>query len=141
GTLSLAERLPRHTQRLYRLVALHSLGDELAARIQAAEETIYHDPDNPLVNWGVDDLAAWWAAAGCPVEVTTEQETTEVRITAGLLARWFAPAGEDRPSYAQHLAAQLSAAEIDQVRALFERQLLNQTVTWHSRTAYVVAKL
>ncbi|MCC6168181.1 MAG: AAA family ATPase [Caldilineaceae bacterium] len=140
GTLSLAERLPRATQRLYRLVALDSLGDDLAARVQAAEEAIYADTGNTLVNWDVGDLAAWWEAAGCPAQIEAEAETTEVRITAGLLARWFAPTGEGRPSYAQHLSAQLSAGELGRVRALFERQLLNQTVEWQSRTAYVVAR-
>ncbi len=141
GTLSLAERLPRETQRLYRLVALDSLDDDLAGRVQAAEEAIYTDPDNALVNWGVDDLAGWWDAAGCPATIESEWEVTEVRITAGLLARWFAPVGEERPSYAQHLAAQLSAQEIERVRSLFERQLLNQTVAWQSRTAYVVVRV
>ena len=63
-----------------------------------------------------------------------------MRVTAGLLARLLPPSGDDRPSYAQHLVAQVSAAEIERVAALFQRQLLNQTVDWHSRTAYVVAR-
>jgi hypothetical protein len=75
------------------------------------------------------------------VDVTSETEITEVRVSAGLLARWFGESGnEGRTSYAQHLAAQLTAAEIEQVRALFQRQLLNQTVAWHSRTVYLVAR-
>jgi putative ATPase len=140
GVISLAERLPRHTQRLYRLVDLAELGDDLAALVQAAEEAIYTGPDDRLVNWGEDELAQWWAEAGCPAEIESEVERTEVRITAGLLARWFAPLGEERPSYAQHLAAELNGEEIEQVRALFQRQLLNQTVHWESRVAYVVAR-
>jgi hypothetical protein len=31
-------------------------------------------------------------------------------------------------------------AEIATVRALFQRQLLNQTVAWQSRTLYLVAR-
>jgi putative ATPase len=140
GVISLAERLPRHTQRLYRLVDLTELDDDLAARVQAAEEAIYTQPDDRLVNWGEEGLAQWWAEAGCPAEIESEVEHTEVRITEGLLARWFAPLGEERPSYAQHLAAELNVEEVEQVRALFQRQLLNQTVHWESRVAYVVAK-
>ena len=140
GAISLAERLPRETQRLYRLVALDELGADLAARVQAAEDAIYQRADDPLVNWGEEELAGWWAAAGCPATVESEAEWTEVRITPALLARWFAPVGEQRPSYAQHLAAHLSAAEIEQVRALFQRQLLNQQVRWQSRVAYVTAR-
>src|SRR5690606_37529305 len=101
------------------------------------EDAIYQRADDPLVNWREEELAGWWAAAGCPATVESEAEWTEVRITPALLARWFAPVGEQRPSYAQHLVAHLSATEIEQVRALFQRQLLNQQVRWQSRVAYV----
>jgi putative ATPase len=145
GSVSLAERIPRHTQRLYKLLALSGpnadLGDELAVRLIAAEEAIYTRSDDPLVSWDADDLAVLWEATGLRVELTPETEITEVRVSAGLLARWFSDTPiEGRPSYAQHLSVQLTPAEIEQVRALFQRQLLNQTVAWHSRTLYVVAR-
>jgi putative ATPase len=143
GTISLAERIPRHTQRLYKLLELSgaAVGDELAARLIAAEEAIYTRRDDPLVSWDADDLVALWQATGLRVELTNETEITEVRVSAGLIARWFDDAStEGRPTYAQHLAALLTPAEIEQVRALFQRQLLNQTVAWHSRTAYLVAR-
>jgi putative ATPase len=143
GTISLAERVPRHTQRLYRL--LEQSGAEipkaLASRLAAAEEAIYARDDDPLVNWDSDDLAALWEGTGLRVELNSETEITEVRVSAGLLERWFGTNSADgRPTYAQHLAAQLSPAEIEQVRALFQRHLLNQTVAWHSRTVYLVAR-
>ncbi|MCC6454503.1 MAG: AAA family ATPase [Caldilineaceae bacterium] len=145
GTVSLAERIPRHTQRLYKLLALDGsnagLGDELTARLIAAEEAIYTRSDDPLVSWDADDLAALWETTGLRMELTTETEIAEVRVSAGLLARWFSDTPIDgRPSYAQHLAVLLTPTEIEQVRALFQRQLLNQTVAWHSRTVYVVAR-
>ena len=56
GVISLAERIPRHTQRLYRLVDLAELGDDLAAAMVAAEEAIYARCDDPLVNW---DAPTW----------------------------------------------------------------------------------
>lgn len=143
GTISLAERVPRHTQRLYKLLDLNgaALDEELAARLTAAEEAIYTRSDDPLVSWDADELMALWEATGLRVELTSETEITEVRVSAGLLARWFGDSAADgRPTYAQHLAAQLSPAEIEQVRALFQCQLLNQSVAWHSRTLYVVAR-
>ena len=93
------------------------------------------------MGWDAADLAALWEATGLRVEVSVEPESADVRVSAALLARWFGDAAvEGRPSYAQHLAAHLSAAEIAQVRDLYQRQLLNQTVAWHSRTAYLVAR-
>ena len=56
GCISLAEPTPRHTQRLYGLVNLTELGEGLAAKVRDAEEAIYADPDDPLVNWSEDDL-------------------------------------------------------------------------------------
>ena len=97
--------------------------------------------DDPLTSWDADTLAALWEQTGLRVELTTESEITEVRVSAGLISRWFGDTSTDgRPTYAQHLAAQLTAVEIEQIRALFQRHLLNQTVAWHSRTAYVVAR-
>ena len=140
GVISIAERIPRHTQRLYQLVDLGELGDDLADRMSKAEEAIYVDADDPLVNWDAPELAAWWEAAGLAVTWETAEETTEVRVTDALLARWFAPAGDGRPSYAQRLAAQLSGPEVARVEALFRRQLLNQVVRWRSRTVYLAGK-
>ncbi len=141
GVVSLAERIPRHTQRLYRLADLSELDDDLVGRMVAAEDAIYTQANDPLVNWDADDFTALWPAAGFTVASAAEDESSEVRITAGLLERWFAPTGDDRPSYAQHLAAQLSPPEIDQVREIFRRQLLNQTVWWRSRVLFLTAQL
>ncbi len=140
GVASLAERIPRHTQRLHSLANLSELGEELAGRVVAAEEAIYSAAEDTLVNWDAPDLAAAWQQAeggGLTVEWETEDETTEIRVTAGLLDRWFAPAGDGRPSYRQRLAALLSDEEIAQVEALYRRQFLNQVVPWRSRTVYV----
>jgi putative ATPase len=150
GTISLAERIPRHTQRLYKLLESSAagvklgaeLGQELAARLVAAEEAIYMRHDDPLVSWDENDLAALWKATGLHVELANETEITEVRVGAGLLARWFSDTSvEGRPTYAQHLSTQLTPDEIDQVRALYQRHLLNQSVAWHSRTVYLVARV
>lgn len=146
GVVSLAERIPRHTQRLYALIDWDAPGVPagLRARVEAAEEAIYARPDDALVNWDADDLAAWWEGAGLQVALTVQNEASEVRVTRGLLERWFDTGPQDRPSYAQHLATApidpLDADAIEQVRQLYTRQLLNQTVQWGSRVAYVRAR-
>ena len=56
GCVSLAEPVPRHTQRLYALVDLVELGDALAGRVREAEDAIYADQADPLVNWAEEDL-------------------------------------------------------------------------------------
>lgn len=142
GALSLAEPLPRETQRLYALVELARLGPALAAKVIAAEEAIYADPADPLVNWAVEDLVALWEAAGL-VEVRAETAETlaDARIGPALLDRWFTPTPTgERPSYVQRLAASLDADELAAVERLYRSSLTNTTVAWRSATAYVTGR-
>ena len=142
GCISLAEPAPRHTQRLYGLVNLTELGEGLAAKVRDAEEAIYADPNDPLVNWAEDDLRAAFLAANL-TEVSVEgiETVVEARISPGQLDRWFSPAtfGE-RPSYVQRLASVLKPDEIAAVEALYRRKLTGAAVPWRSVTAYVVAR-
>ena len=137
--ISLAERIPRHTQRLYRLVDLADLGDDLRQRLIAAEEAIYADAADPLVNWDVDDLVQLFRAAGFAVEAKVEEEHTDLQVTPGVIERWFAPSPAARPSYGDRLGKLLSPTEVAQVRALFARQLSNQTLRWGGRVAFLTA--
>ncbi|MEZ4734032.1 MAG: AAA family ATPase [Caldilineaceae bacterium] len=138
GALSLAERIPRHTQRLYGLVDLTELDDEIAARLMQAEEAIYTDPADPMVNWDAADLAEWAGEAGFQVEQQSEPNPSQMQISAAVLQRWFAPAAGDRPSYGQRLALLLTQQEVELVQRLFERQLLNQTVNWTGQVVYLL---
>jgi putative ATPase len=146
GVVSLAEAIPRHTQRLYDLVNRALLDDDLARRWIAAEESIYAASDDPMVNWEAKDLqAAFEAADFGSVRVQAERRTAEVRITPKLLTRWFAlphdvPTDGGRPSYAQHLLARLTPEETTQVQALLERSLRGQVVTWSTTVAYLLAQ-
>jgi putative ATPase len=172
GRISLAQVLPRHTQRIYRLADLADLPGDLAARIAAAEEAIYADPDDPWVNWDAGDLRAAFLDAGLDaVQVQVETAQTEVRVTASLLERWFAPPSippvqptegkknavslvqntegrkNARLTYAQHLARPtdagppLDADELLAYRGLLERACLNQSVSWQSSTVFLIAEM
>lgn len=137
GRLVLAETLPRHTQRLYQFVEARHLGQDLHQRLAQAEEAIYQRFDDPLVNWDADSLRSQFQAANIPAHIELEPTQTELRLTAALLQRWFTP-GRDRPSYADHLSQQLSAAEIEQIRQVFETTLLQQVVRWHGALVLLV---
>jgi putative ATPase len=139
GVISLAERVPRHTQRVYCLAKADDLPPDLWRRWAEAEEAIYTAADDPLVNWEEDDLAALAESAGLRATAAGEDEASEVQITASVLTRWFTPASAGRPSYCDHLAKGLTPEEIAQVQRLLERQLLGQTVRWTGRMAFVAA--
>ena len=55
--------VPRHAQRCYGVV-VWGRANAVREKVVAAEEAIYADAADPLVNWYEDDLRATLAAAG-----------------------------------------------------------------------------
>ena len=140
--LVLAETVPRRTQRLYRLLKPSQLDVDLYQRLVSAEEAIYTDRLDPMVNWNTDDLRVAFEAVGMVVEVDEERSLFPMHVTSALIDRWFATTfATNRPSYAAHLAKHLEPEEIRVVKELFIRSLLHQTVNWESATAFVRAEL
>lgn len=142
GRLVFSQNIPRHTQRLYSLVEW-GRDTKLRDKVITAEEAIYSDAADPLVNWDGDDLAAALEAAGfSDVRVAVEEQAEERLITAAHLDRWFGAGAEDgRPSYRQRLVGGgLTEGEAGKVEKLFRGQLLDRPVQWTSRLAYVRAE-
>ncbi|MEZ4678919.1 MAG: hypothetical protein R2932_32360 [Caldilineaceae bacterium] len=140
GRIVVAERIPRHTQRLYQLVDLSALGQDLVQRVQSAEEAIYTDVNDPMVNWDAPALEALFRAAGYQVTSQIERDDTQLQVSQAVITRWFAPGAGDRLSYGQRLASELDADEVTAVREAFTRQLLQQSVPWTGRLLYLVAE-
>lgn len=146
GRLALAEIVPRHTQRLHQLVDLSSLPASLTERVRAGEEGIYANTADPMVNWDASTLQSIFQAAGLSLlEMTVETLTSELTIGTDQLERWFAltEGPGRRPTFARHLLHNgpepLNPAELSEVKRLFERQLLGQTVAWPTTIAYLAA--
>jgi len=151
GWLSLAETVARRTQRLYALIGdgPSRLGEDLYRQVRDAEEAIYADPNDPLVNWEAADLERLLAEAGFEgVTAEVEVQTSDLLVSPAVLDRWFAPDAErgpvphapgGRPSYGQHLLRGITPQELAVVRAEFQRQLAGQTVPWRTETAFFTA--
>jgi putative ATPase len=140
GRVVLVETVPRHTQRLYQLLDLSSLDTGLVDKIVAAEEAIYTQADDAMVNWDVEDLADAFKVAGlADIRVLKEEQISQLRIDRTQIERWFdLEAAGPRPTYAQHLQKQLAADEIAQVETLFKNQLTNQLVRWQTTMAFAI---
>jgi putative ATPase len=138
GAVTLAEAIPRQAQRLYQLLDPAWLSAKLYQKLVKAEEAIYTQPDDPMVNWDVLDLQTMFETAGFTVELQVEPFSTDMLITAALVDRWFA-ATHTQLTYAAHLARQLSQAETTKVHTTFNR-LVNQTVKWKSAITLIHAR-
>ncbi len=143
GWLALAETAPQYTQRIYALGDLSLLQPQLTERLIAAEEAIYTDTTDPLVNWDDDTLETALFAA-FPEEtragrVSMERIDTDmdVRITEAVIRRWFGPSLGKRKSYGERLAERMRPAEIRHIESWIREQLLNQTVVWRRRAALI----
>lgn len=137
----LGETLPRYTQRLYRLLGGKGLKGNLGDRLMAAEEAIYQDSRDPMVNWDAADLQRELESVGFRVEVQVERSHQELQITSAMLDRWFSPSKSEKPSYGDRLAQQLSGTEVQAVAEAFQRHLLHQTVQWESAVGFICATL
>lgn len=141
GVLVLAESVPRHTQRLYRWLNPKQFNGDLYERLVTAEEAIYADSSDAMVNWDVEDLQKAFLTAGFNVEAFTEHFQTNLHITPGLLERWFFTSNSGRPTLAARLAGTLSKKEVEKVQELFTQHLLNKTLPWATTIVFVKARL
>jgi len=138
GQIVLAETLSHQTQRLYELIDCNQVTPDLWQRWVKAEEAIYQDAADPMVNWREADLQPWFAAAGLQATLQHEVSHTELRITDNLLDRWFRP-NQTRPSYRDRLAALLTPQEQALVQQLLTQTLRNQTIQWQSTIVFIQA--
>jgi putative ATPase len=145
GRFCFAQTIPQHGQRLYNLIDWAEAPGVLAQQVHDAEEMIYADAVDPLVNWDESDLLKALQAVG--FADVRERLTTEVqqrRITAEHITRWFSDgeAEQPRPTYANHLrAAGVSKSNMNWLQTLYRRQLQDQTISWQTKTVYMIVKI
>jgi len=138
GTLTLAQVIPRHGQRLYALLPLNALDAETQNRLRAAEDAIYTDPDDPMVAWDEAHLCQAATAAGLRnIRTQRVQQSFQQRITPAMFMRWFMPAPSgQRQSYSDRLRPMLDNDQLAAVEALYRQHLYNQTATWQINLLY-----
>ena len=145
GIISMVEGFPRGGQRIYDLVDRQGLDKNLVERWIAAEETIYEDSDDPMVNWTQDDLTRAFDRAGLLTgHFHVEQTAIEILVTDPVLSRWFPEAHEAldtpvRPSYRERLAALLTPDQVDQIRRYITERLAGKQIRWITESIHVVA--
>jgi putative ATPase len=137
--LCLVETIPRHSQRLYQLLALKSLTPTLRQKLIAAEEAIYNQTDDPMVNWDETDLHDLFNSVGLACDVQKQVQTTQVYLNASAIDRWFTAQKSPRLSYLDHLSQSLKSPDIQKIQRLFETQLRNSTVSWNTSILWIKA--
>jgi putative ATPase len=138
GKISLAEVVPSRGMRLSELLNLESESEEFLKRLAGAEERIYADPDNPLVNWSVEDFCGIVENAGFSILQRETQRFANTRtIRSEDVERWFA---SQSGSYAARASAILSSVELERLHAICEHQLAGRELDWQSTVLFVSAE-
>ncbi len=138
GRFVFAQTVPRRGQRLVELVDWSGMPATLQKQVAQAEEAIYADESDGLVNWDVADVEAWLTGAGFgQIKLETAVTRQERQLTTAHTERWFGAGDGERGSYAERLAeAGISGEELKMVEGLYCRQLLSQPVLWHTTTLF-----
>lgn len=136
GLVVLAETIPQYTQRLYKLIDQNAFDSKLYKRLVKAEEAIYNDKSDSMVNWNIGTLETLCKKLGLDIDIQLEHTTTEMQVTPAMIERWF-NSGNQRLSYGDRLAQLLSDAELKTVREVFDRLLSNQQVQWQAAIGFM----
>ncbi len=140
GSLSLAEVVPSGGQRLYALPQSASLDADLRERWAAAEDALYGNIHDPMVNWSSRDLKQALTDAGFrQVSISAHETLDELLVTRSQIERWFAPTEQGPARYMAALQAHLAPEEIAQIEELLRRQVAGQVLPWRRAIALVHA--
>ncbi|MEM8504732.1 MAG: AAA family ATPase [Cyanobacteria bacterium P01_D01_bin.1] len=136
GSVVLAESVPRRGQRLSQLLNSQEIEESLYDSFCVAEDDLYNNQTDALVNWDIADLQRNFESAGftCEIEPVTFQ--TRLTVTPELLERWLGEGSK----YCDRLTIQnLHPAKIKRIQQHFSQQLANKEVTWNRTLAFVRA--
>ncbi|KAA3663668.1 MAG: AAA family ATPase [Chloroflexi bacterium] len=144
GRFCLAQTIPQYGQRLYDLVDWKQMPKSIYKKVQAAEETIYADTNNSMINWNETDLENRLGDAGfSQINTQHQQESQQRRITVEHIDRWFSDSDSyaSQITYAQRLKSTgITPKDLKKITALYRQQLQDQIVRWHVSTAYLISE-
>lgn len=142
GLFCFTQIIPKYTQRLYKLAQWEN-HQKLGQKVAQAEETIYQNTADALVNWDEIDFKQAFQETGDIIHFSIEKSTEDRHISSEQLDRWFDSNKQlnNRASYYDRLRqGGLSTGEIEQVYSLYQRSLLSQPIPWSVTTIFVAAK-
>jgi putative ATPase len=139
GCAVLAETVHSQGQRLSGLLSFKNLPQDTLSRFAAAEEKLFSDKNDALVNWDPASLAQECKAAfPCVFTVQNALASVRRRISPDMVEYWFRPhpAGGRMPLGAR-LEQEFGAKTAAEIKKQMHAQLDNKDMPWKTATAFI----
>ncbi|MFP4417346.1 MAG: AAA family ATPase [Chitinispirillaceae bacterium] len=128
GLLVLAETDHRNSTRLSDRL---SIGEEsLMEGLKHAEQKLFDDPANPLVNWTPEEIISLGEKTGLTVRSRVMPLYGKRRIQSGDVDAWFAPRSENKQGLSAFLRKSLEPEKISTLHDLARNQLSGRDIGW-----------
>ena len=136
--LTLAQRLPRSSQRLTELVTITD--ETLRGNLLHAEQTAFDDPEAPMLSWSEETITAAVAGSSWEWQSTELLDVGDHRtITADQLNHWLSP---DRENGLGSVIVRDAGEDVRaRIAKLLQDELAGRTVTWRLRFLVATARL
>jgi putative ATPase len=139
GCVVLAETVHSLGQRLVALLPSVVSGRECARQLAEAEESLFADANDPLVNWTPDLLEKECTAAfRCAFQSRAVETAPRRRLTPDLIDHWFRPStGNKRKSLGARFGERFGSTSASELRRLLHAHLDNIEAPWKTVTAFM----
>jgi putative ATPase len=140
GCIILAETVHSQGQRISELLTFGQGDAGLAASFARAEDALFSDPSDPLVNWTPQSIEKQCGASRRQFHLTfqTVPSTVIRRIEPELVDHWFRPAkkGERLPLGAR-CAAVMDHGEVERIRQVIHSQIDKKDLPWKTVSVFL----
>jgi putative ATPase len=140
GCIILAETVHSLGQRISEILSFAPGNAGLATAFARAEDALFSDASDPLVNWTPQSIGKLCEATRrrrYRLTFQTIPSMARKRIDPGLVEHWFRPAKKgERVSLGARCHAMMDKKEVESVRRLIHLQLDNKDVSWKTVTAF-----
>lgn len=140
GSLVFAETVHSASQRISEYIKFGKSGNE--EEFRSAEESLFSDSEDPMVNWIIESLGNDLLASGSlDVRVSEVTFTPTRRISPADIEFWLrkSEAGE-RLSLGDRIREVFSEEEYEEIRKILHVQLDNTDVVWKTVVGFFVIK-
>jgi putative ATPase len=142
GRMILSEMVPSDGQRISKINILPLSGQSFEKILSDAENDIFFNPDDPMVNWTIETLVNGLnTISGISVHQLVDEQISHKRILLKDIDYWFRNDDvKNRKSLGQKILERSDEETVKAIQKFLCTHLVNRTVEWKTRIVYLLIK-